>query len=1246
MLKRYTSRIITLTLLCAVALTTVAEQVMFTKWMTSDDGLSDNSVSCALRDKYGFLWLGTSSGLNCFDGNGMIVYRSFDLGIVDSQVSTLYEYGDDIWYGCSSGIYMYNRAANRLTTFPYKTQYGVSVSSYVSKITGAGNGYIWICTQGQGFFVFNPAEKSLYQDSRHGNFFTDMVTGNDGLVYLVSLRGEVSVFYPDGRFIYNCTMPGFVLDKNKISMSPLGGDMWICSGTQLFQLNIQERVIYERLGYLPSVVNSLLAKSANQLLMGTDNGIYIYNNVDGSVSSMQTVNQVRGLSDNIINSMYWDADSALIAMTQENGICILPWQSEAYRYVELPIGAGQRSLVRAICRAPNGRDIYVGTDKGLYFYDYTTKIVSAIVLGDGADDVTSLSVDGEKLWVGTRHHGIRVVDMASRHVTAYMYDTSRPYTVMSNDINEVYHSSRGETFVLTNWGLCQYDYATEGFMTFANLSQQMAFVTMCEDKTGQLWAATSANGLYLRTGIGKQFTPFYSKVLGTKPVYIIKCDSKGGLWVAVQGEGLCYLKQDAEDFMPVNAPLLNHQTVNFLQEDDNGYMWIGYKDGLLRSDVNHPDVNPQFYYYNHNDDFHLTIRSSCKSANGDILFGCGNGFYAFAPKQMKSFEGLIKVYIQSISFPNAEDWEEEVRKLKLDVPLYTRDSIELPFSNNTFTLHFSASRYSEMPKIHFNYMLKGVDKTWMADMQAPEVTYSNLPPGNYEFLIRFAGNYDASQITTLHIRILPPWYRTIWAYLIYLLLISSSIWYAIRRTRQVLRRRYDKQMQEFRTRQERETFQSKIRFFVDLVHEIRTPLTLMSLPLEQMADEGDQSADNQRHISSIRRNMNYLLGITNQLLDFQKAENNGGITLQVSEQDVCELIRTISMQFEDAIEVQGKSLQIQLPDHPVRTALDKDKVAKVLMNLMGNAEKYARKEVVVRLDEKDENTLCISVVDDGPGVPKEEKKRIFDMYYQIGNDNVAASLGTGLGLAYAKMLATAHHGDLIVEDAPGGGSLFALSLPITHTSVKEPEAMVEVSGIDDDVDKGKMDVGKQNFTILLVEDNEELLRMTAEALNKWYKVRRAHDGMEALDILAHREVDMIVSDVMMPRMDGTELCRRVKEDINYSHIPVILLTAKTSVEAKQEGMESGADVYIEKPFTIQQLYLQITNLLRMRQQFYERMRSIDGFAAPANDTSDTLGLNRQDLQFIEHLQKLVVENLRDEEFSIDFDCRTNEHEQE
>ena len=391
--------------------------------------------------------------------------------------------------------------------------------------------------------------------------------------------------------------------------------------------------------------------------------------------------------------------------------------------------------------------------------------------------------------------------------------------------------------------------------------------------------------------------------------------------------------------------------------------------------------------------------------------------------------------------------------------------------------------------------------------------------------------------------------------------------------------------------------------------------------------------------------MNYLLGITNQLLDFQKAEH-GKIQLNLRRCDVCQLLTDTYQQFTDAIEVQGKRIQLQLPDEPVVSSIDADKVQKVMMNLIGNAAKYARSEIIVRLEQlaSPNDQLRISVIDDGPGVPKEERDKIFDLYYQIGrsnlpsgsakNENVAATLGTGLGLSYAKMLAQAHDGDLTYSDAVGGGSNFQLVLPIKTVSPQPPPVEGEPLCQKPPL---RGEVWREPFRILIVEDNEELLQMTSDALRPHFRILKARDGIEALDVLKYNDVDIIVSDVMMPRMDGIELCTKVKDDINYSHIPVILLTAKTSVEAKVEGMQSGADIYLEKPFSIKQLQLQILNLLKMRQTYYERMRNIShDDNANANAPGDgNLGLTQQDLLFMERLQKMVAENMSDEDFSID-----------
>ena len=299
--------------------------------------------------------------------------------------------------------------------------------------------------------------------------------------------------------------------------------------------------------------------------------------------------------------------------------------------------------------------------------------------------------------------------------------------------------------------------------------------------------------------------------------------------------------------------------------------------------------------------------------------------------------------------------------------------------------------------------------------------------------------------------------------------------------------------------------------------------------------------------------------------------------------------------YESYGEMERKHVELKLPDYDITTAIDIDCMQKILMNLMSNALKYARSRIVVTMERDGEDSVKISVIDDGPGISDDEKKKIFTSFYQVGGDRIAKILGTGLGLAYANTLATAHGASLGVEDAPGGGSCFTITMPIELVEEKENAEKEKPQSITDD-SKETDDDGSatRQFNVLVVEDNTELLNLTCDALHEWYHIYRATNGLEALNVLAGESIDVIVSDVMMPVMDGIELCRRVKGDIIYSHIPLILLTAKTTLEAKVEGMESGADVYLEKPFSIQQLHLQIKNLLRMRQNFHKRMSSLNG----------------------------------------------------
>ena len=380
------------------------------------------------------------------------------------------------------------------------------------------------------------------------------------------------------------------------------------------------------------------------------------------------------------------------------------------------------------------------------------------------------------------------------------------------------------------------------------------------------------------------------------------------------------------------------------------------------------------------------------------------------------------------------------------------------------------------------------------------------------------------------------------------------------------------------------------------------------------------------------KNVNYLLGITNELLDFQKMES-GTLHLNLKKSDIKELVSDVYNQFTSPAELKGIDLQLTVPEQELVSTVDRDKLSKILVNLMGNAIKYAHARIDLKLLVTD-GGYEIQVNDDGPGIPNEQKQKIFEAFYQLPDDKVATAVGTGIGLAFAKSLAEAHHGTLSLENRMEGGSSFILSLPL-ETVVTEsiPNEFAEMQMID--VEGKKMpdsEFGNKRFIVLLVEDNVELLNLTRESLSDWFKVFSACNGKEALEILSRESIDVIVSDIMMPEMNGLELCNYIKSDLVYSHIPVILLTAKTTLDSKAEGFENGADAYIEKPFSIKQLHKQIENLLKLRLAFHKLMINLSG--SPTSSLAD-FALSQKDVEFIERVNTILSELLADESCSID-----------
>ena len=690
------------------------------------------------------------------------------------------------------------------------------------------------------------------------------------------------------------------------------------------------------------------------------------------------------------------------------------------------------------------------------------------------------------------------------------------------------------------------------------------------------------------------------------------------------GNGLFRLDPDGRTFTKVDD--VPNTIVYNMAQDGPERIWISSSLGLIRFN---PKDKSDYHLFTTSDGLkenHFTEYAALLSDGRTLYLSGSDGFHYFDSDSFEKNSYIPPVYITDLSLLRLPDRDEAYSVMGIDGPLYKEKKVQIPYRYNSMTIHFASLSYRNPAENLYSYKLENFDEGFFEIQGEHSVSYSNLPPGEYRFVVKGSNNDDvwSEHPATLTIVITPPWYRSKLAYLIYLLLLLTALFTAIAYWNRRVEKKYRMEMEEYEVQKEKELYNSKINFFINLVHEIRTPLSLIKLPLEDLKKNGLE--ENSQKLVTIDRNVDSLLAITNELLDFQKMENNS-MKLQLVRSNVSALIRSIVEQFQGAAELKGVKLACSMPADDLWVVIDRPFVNKITVNLLGNAMKYARNQIKVAL-ELGENKFAVRVDDDGPGVADEEKEKIFQAFYQ--SDDKQASLGTGLGLAYSYSLATLHGGNLSVQDNSLHGASFILTLP-TNLEENALDGIQPTTSSPREGESSDLSVAAKKYTLLVVEDHVDLLRMVSSSLAQWYKVEQAANGLEALDVLENKPIDIIVSDVMMPGMDGLELCKRVKTTTDYSHIPVILLTAKVFVEAKEEGLSCGADIYMEKPFTISQLHMQIENLLKVRIAYYQRMQALS-----SQDSLQTVGgLNQKDYEFISELQGQLEKQYSDENFSVE-----------
>lgn len=1067
------------------------------------DGLSSNNIECIFKDSYGFMWFGTSNGLDRYDAAKI---RSFNqTGI---SVNAIMEVSGTLYVGMDDGLYVYEHESESLVPFTEKTRYHVVISSPVTSMLRVGATLV-IGTYGQGVFFFDSISGNLRQTSIGIPFITDLAVSSGDRIYVSAEHSGVHAVSFRGDYISS------IFSRKGISrIMSSGEDMfYLCrDDSQMLGCFREGRCIEKRFSLS---LNEIYDFSSENILIGSRTGLWEMNKQTFVLKPFVLTGHSENLTNRSYGDMFRDEEGTLWVASHSSGVIMISEKNDFLRDYPLPAQYEQMSL-----KEIDGDKISIITDVAEYGLSIKDDVVSVAGKGNSSEQ------SGEMILTGHNGNIYRAVGNCVYCSTPFEKDIH--YHKIGHKVENLF----------------------------------------C-DRLGNIWAGTSGKGLWRMDG--DEFKPFIiSSIYGNANlIYSIEQDTEGNMWVCTD-IGIVKIEPETERILTIIASEEARSENRFL------------------------------------------YRASLRSSAGVMYFGRREGLLSFYPAGSLVNDVSPTVTINSMSFRNGRSTINN---------LYRQSEVTLPYSCNSFTLTFSVHSYQDPQNNSSTYSLSSVDEqeVWSKENIA---TYSNLRPGKYVFKVRGKNNdgVESEKPAIFKIIITPPWWLSRLAFVFYTLLVIAFAAYVYRLWKRRFDKKYSDRLRMSREAIEQEAYQQKINFFLGMVHEIRTPLTIMKLSLDNVISS---KAQDKGSVQSLQNNLNYMMETVNGILTFHK-KDSGGTPLILSRTDIVRTCRTIVARFDDTAKLKKITLDVDLPDDPIYIMADEAFLSKIIINLLSNAFKYAVSTIRLSVVTSGESVI-VRVSDDGPGVKSAEKEKIFEMFYKAAGDKVAEASGLGVGLAYSRQLALEHDGTLELDDRIAVGASFVLTVPLLKE--RQKELIDELGGAA----LPTIDSGEEKLRVLIVEDNVELVTNMERRLSQWYSVRVAYNGEEALRLVEAEDTDIIVSDVMMPVMDGMELCRQIKGKVEYSHIPFIMLTAKINIDDKKEGMESGADAYVEKPFSITQIHHQIRNLIRLRDSLREKVSLEVGRKVLEMPKMQ----NARDAQFMSLINAAIEEQIRRADFSIE-----------
>ena len=1198
-----------------------------------DDELSNNKVRAILQDSRGFMWIGTSNQLNRYDGISIKTFDCYDpiTGKREKDIAALAEDSNQrLWIGTGIGVFIYDPFTDGFTFFDKKASDGIQIESWISDVQADKDNNIWIAVPGQGVFRYNTQSDSLHHYLLGDNYF-----GNRGLsVLCICVENSGTVWVgtrKEGLFLYNNVSDTFTQQLGCTGKDSLKGNniFKVCEYGKYLVIGLHEGTLktFNKQSkeledtYISSnhydIVRAVQSFNNKDLWVGTEAGLCIVNETNKTTIRIEQDLMNRfSLSDNKISSIYCDKENGIWVGTFFGGVCHLPNQQAAFaKYVPLSRKSSINSKQIKEIQEDRSGNIWIGTENaGLNIFNPDTKEfkqLEVLLNRKNVDlNVTGFYVDNDKVWIGYFQSGLDVVDLSTFRSTFY---SGKQIGTNEECIFSFFKDRKGNMWLGTLWSLY---FAPSGRMNFEEVESMRGncVYDIIEDKEGFIWVATMGQGVYQYNPDSKELKRFYyqendSSSISSNAVSSITEDYCGQLWFATDGGGLCVFNKVTQQFRTygIKQGLPDNTTYKVLEDKDRN-LWFGTTKGLVRFNPQTEEVK----VYTKDDKLsgnQFGYKSALKTSSECFYFGGSEGLVAFEPDHIQTNDYIPPVFITKMTVSNKEVNPDGQK-------------VTLHHNQSTVGFEFAALSYTAPQANRYAYKMENLDNDWIYTNNNHSASYAKLPSGNYIFRVKGSNNDGLwnEKGAFIEITVLSPWWLSVWAFIAYFLFVSGAVYYWICWYKQKQERRNREKQYLFETQKEKEAYRSKLDFFTNIAHEIRTPMTLIQAPLESLLNRDIKDSGVCRDLSVMGQNVNQLLGLINQLLDFRKVDNNKYLP-NYTRINVNELIEDCTAQFDFMIRQKKKKFQIQLPEKPVFAIADKDGLTKIFNNLFSNAIKYSRSYVDIKL-EQISDCFLVHTKNDGEVIPPELKEKIFEPFFQLKKDSNTPS-SSGIGLSIARSYAEFQNGTLDV-DSNAEFTAFTLKLPLEqreYSPVEDASYLIEESEPKDE----KSHV----YTVLFVEDNLEMLSFIAEKLEDLFKVKKATDGIKALEILESQHIDIILSDVMMDGMDGLELCQRVKKDMNYSHIPFILLTAKCDLNSKIQGLEAGADAYIEKPFSFNFLTTQLTALLS------NRMRERNAFIQNPVLAIQQTGLNKADELFLNKITEITHENITDYNFGVE-----------